>query len=143
MEREQRTSFSSTSEAEATENAPLEQVVVENSISLGISAGHDAQVDNSLVLGAVVAGNDLTVSDSFGSALVAGNDLRVQDGGGAVVVAGGDVHLTDGAIGILVAGGNAHLDGNSKILMTSQQALILGIAAGGVLALSQLLLRRK
>lgn len=128
---------------EATQNSTPENNIIENSIALGVSAAHDANIANSLVLGGIAAGNDLTISDSAGAAFVAGNDLHVQDSGGMVMVVGGETHLKDGVIGILVAGGDIHLDGDSKILMTSQQAMIFGAAAGLVLALFGLLFGRK
>lgn len=129
-------------QGEAIESATPENGLVQNSIAMSVSAGHDASIEQSVVLGGVVAGNDLKISDSVGGAFVAGNDLQLEDSGSLVAVVGGDTNAKDSIIGLLVASGDTNLDGDSKVLMTSQQALIFGAAAGAVFAILSLLFGR-
>jgi hypothetical protein len=127
--------------AEGAEDAASDDKTIENVLALGISAGHDAKVGNSLVLGGVVAGNDAVFSDGAAMTVVAGADLQLHDGGALFAVVGGDTHVKEGGIGILIGGGDVHLEEGSQILMTSQQAVIVGAVAGAVLALFSLVFR--
>lgn len=131
------------------EQAPQEQpgrlegenTVVENSMALSVSAANNAKVENSMAA-AFVAGNDLTAMNSAGAIFVAGNDVNLQQGGGAVMVVGNQAHFESSTIGILIPSGDVNLYGESKVLMTTQQALALGAGFGIVFALLTAFLRR-
>jgi hypothetical protein len=122
-------------------DAKTESAVVENSIALSVSAAQDAKVENSAAI-AFVAGNDLHLTNSGGSTLVAGNNMNIQNGGGAMMVVGNDAQVEGSTIGILFPGGDVNLYGDSKVLMTTQQALALGAGLGVVFALLTAFLRR-
>ena len=110
------------------------------------------------------AEGDVTVSESGSLAMVAGGNLEVKEGGAGFVVAGGDVSLSYGGTGTLIAGGSAELSEStvgqmftveanvtggrvgllvagradlhqSEVLMSVQQAAVLGAVAGLVLFL--------
>jgi hypothetical protein len=116
---------------------------VESKLALGVAGQHDVRVQESLILGGVVAGNDLTASESGAGVFVAGGDVQLEEGGALIMVVGGDTHLKGSGIGVLVAGGDVHLDDQSQILMTSQHALIIGAVAGAVFALLSLIFARR
>ncbi len=142
------TSSSAVPENEA-EQAPQEQpgspegenVVVENSMAVSVSAARDARVENSMAA-ALVAGNDLTATNSAGSTFVAGRDLILQQGGGAFMVVGNQAHVESSTIGIMIPKGDVSLYGDSKVLMTTQQALAFGAGLGVVFAVLSAFLRR-
>ena len=138
--------------------SPLEeQKIIENSVVMQVSAVQ-INVENSLV-GAAAAESDLSVTDSAGGAFAAGRDLTFHDGGGMVFVAGGDLALSDGGgllmvaggeakienggAALLIAGGPVTLEGDSKVLMTTEQALAFGAAFGAVFTVFSFLLRRR
>ncbi len=119
----------------------VEKGLVENSVALSVSAQQDAGIENSMVFGAV-AGRDMTVEESMVTVAAVGHDLTLQEGGAVVVQVGGAVQVEGGAIGLLVARSEVTLN-NSKILMTTQQALALGAAFGVVFALLRTLFGRR
>jgi protein tyrosine phosphatase (PTP) superfamily phosphohydrolase (DUF442 family) len=125
------------------ESTPPDDQTIHDTLALGVSAGNDAHISDSLILGGVVAGHDASLSDGGAFTVVAGADLQLEDGGALVAVVGGDTHVKDGGIGILIGGGDVHLAEGSQVLMTSQQAVIIGLVAGAVLTLLSLILRRK
>jgi hypothetical protein len=121
--------------------------------------------------GAVVAGEDATLSASFAGAVVAGRDMVVTAGGGQFLVAGGDITLTTGGAQILVAGGDVDATnlnggvlvarrvsvergivgvlvardadlGNARVLLNTPQAAALGAVLGLVAPVVAFLLHR-
>jgi len=116
---------------------------VQQQMANHISAGHDIFVQESLVLNGTVAGNDISLVESAAIAAVAGGNTSMKESGVVVAVVGGDTHLDESAIGLLVSGGEVHLGEGSRILMTTQQALVFGLAAGAALGLFNLLFGKK
>ncbi|MDJ0664171.1 MAG: hypothetical protein QNJ75_06395 [Acidimicrobiia bacterium] len=112
----------------------------------------------------VQAEGDIAMREGGSLAMVAGGNLDIREGGAGFVVAGGDVNLSYGGAGTLIAGGGAELSEatvgqmvtveanvaggrvgllvagranleQSEILITVQQAAVLGAVAGLVLFL--------
>jgi hypothetical protein len=127
--------------AEEPEADGSETVIFERSLALSVSASRDAQIESSLAL-AMVAGNHLAANDSLGGVYVSGGDLQIQQGGGGLMVVGGQANLDRSFIGLLLPGGEVNLGENSKILLTTRQALAIGAGLGVVFALLNAFLRR-
>ena len=101
---------------------------------------------------AMVAGGNVDLREGGTGLLVAGGDVSVSYGGAGTVIAGGGAELSEsavgqmatveanvkgGRIGLLVAG-RANLE-QSEILISAQQAAVLGVVGGiGVFLLSKL-----
>ena len=119
----------------------VEKNRVENSMVVSVSAQQDAEVNNSLVFSTAV-GRDLTATDSMLVNIAAGHDLKLQQGGAGVLKVGGQAQVENGTIGLLIAKSDVTLT-NSRVLMTTPQAIALGAAFGAVYALLRVLLRGK
>jgi len=121
----------------------VEKAMVENSMAVSVSAEQDAGIENSLVF-AVAAGRDMTTTNGLDIIVAVGHDLKIQQGAAGVLRVGGEAQVEKGTIGLLVAKSGVTLK-DSKVLMTTQQAIALGAAFGAVYALLQALLggRRK
>jgi hypothetical protein len=119
----------------------VEKTLVENSLAVSVSAQQDAEVNNSMVI-SLAAGRDLTATDSMLTNVAAGHDLKIQDRGTVILKVGGQAHVENGTIGLLIARSDVTLT-NSRVLMTTQQAIALGAAFGAVYALLRTLLRGK
>jgi hypothetical protein len=114
-----------------------------------------ALVSNSLV-GTLEVGDDAVLTTSGAFSARAGGDIIVNAGGAAIMTAGGDVHINgggglllasrhsqvdSGAIGILLAQ-HAELHPGVRVLLTTRQALIIGLLAGIGYPLVRYLLQR-
>lgn len=92
---------------------------------------------------AVVAGGDASIREGGAGFCVVGGSLSVSEGGAGTLLVGGDAELnettvgqmataqatmTGGRVGVLVAG-KADLR-QSEVLLTTQQAAVLGAVAG-------------
>ena len=119
----------------------VEKAMVENSMAFSVTANQDAGIENSMVM-AVAAGRDMTASNGLDIVVAVGHDLKIQQGAAGVVKVGGEVQVDNGTIGLLVAKSGVTLN-NSKVLMTTQQAIALGAAFGFVYAVLSRLLRGK
>jgi biopolymer transport protein ExbD len=119
----------------------VEKTLVENSLAVSVSAQQDAEVNNSLVFSTAV-GHDLTSINSLETNVAVGNDLKLQQGGAIILKVGGQAQVEGSTIGLLVAKSEATLT-NTRVLMTTQQAIALGAAFGAVYALLRTLLRGK
>jgi hypothetical protein len=110
-------------------------------MAMSVNAKHDAEVNNSLVI-AVAAGNDLASSESMGFVAAVGHDLSLKEGTLLLANVGGQTQVENGTVGLLVAKSGVTLT-NTRVLMTTQQALALGAAFGVVYALVSKLLGSK
>ena len=119
----------------------VEIAMVQNSMAVSVSADQDAGIENSLVM-AVAAGRDMTTTNGLDIIVAVGHDLKIQQGAVGVLRVGGEAHVEKGTIGLLVAKSGVTLK-DSKVLMTTQQAIALGAAFGAVYALVRALLRGK
>jgi hypothetical protein len=114
-----------------------------------------ALVSKSLV-GTLEVGDDAVLTTSGAFSARAGGDIIVNAGGAAVMTAGGDVHINgggglllvsqrsqveSGAIGILLAQ-HAELHPGVRVLLTTRQALIIGLLAAVGYPLVRYLLQR-
>jgi hypothetical protein len=118
-----------------------EKLHVDNSMAVSVSAKHDAEVNNSMVF-SVAVGNSMTTSNGLDMVTAVGHDLNVMDGAVLIATVGGQAQVENGTVGLLVAKSGATLN-NTKVIMTTQQALALGAALGVVFALLSRLLRGK
>ncbi len=127
---------------EATSSQPETPLMtlVENSLALSVNAQQNAVVDNSLVLG-LAAGKDMIAIDSLMPMAAVGRDLDIRQGGAMTLVVGSKAQVKNSQIGLLIAKGDVTLE-NSRVLMTTQQALALGAALGAACALVGRLFRR-
>ncbi len=116
----------------------VEKTAVENSVALSVSAEMNAEVENSMVM-AVVSGRDMTAVESMTSIAVVGRDLKIEKGGAGFVQVGGKAQVENGTVGLLIARSEVILN-NSRVIMTTRQALALGAAFGAVFALLRRLL---
>jgi hypothetical protein len=114
---------------------------VNNSMALSVSAKQDAEVNNSMVF-SVAVGNCMTTSNGLDMVTAVGHDLHVNQGAVLIATVGGQAQVENGTVGLLVAKSGATLN-NTRVLMTTQQALALGAALGVVFALVSKLLRGK
>ena len=122
--------------------SPLPEVLpVNNSMVGSVNASQDAEVNNSMV-GALAVGRDSSVTNSFSSVVAVGRDLHFKDGCGLMLTVGNQAQVESSKIGVLLAKSDVTLT-DSKILMTTQQAIAFGAAFGAVFALCSTLLRRK
>ena len=119
----------------------VEKAIVENSLVMSVSAQQDAEVLNSMVM-AAAAGRDMTASHGLDIMVAVGHDLKIQQGAAGVLKVGGEAHVEVSTIGLLVAKSGVTLN-NTRVLMTTQQAIALGAAFGAVYALLRRLLRGK
>ena len=129
------------SEIEAPQPPAAEITAVQNSVALSVSAQKDARVDNSMVM-AVAAGRDMTATESMTTIAAVGRDLKIEQGGAGLIQVGGKAQVEKGTVGLLIARSGVTLN-NSRVIMTTQQALALGAAFGAVYALLRRLLRGK
>lgn len=129
--------------AEASTQPPTpENAVVENSMAVSVSAQQDAEVMNSMVF-SIAAGRDLTATNSMITSAAVGHDLELQEGGACMLVVGGQAQVDNSTIGLLVARSEAISLNNSKIIMTTPQAIALGATLGAVFAILRVLLGRR
>jgi hypothetical protein len=118
---------------EDVESPSAEFVNVESSIVGSVSAEQDASIQDSVV-GVSAAGRDMTADGSVMSVVAVGRDLDFQNGSGLVFSVGNTAEVTNSMIGVLSARGDLTLV-DSKVLMTTRQALALGIGIGSTFAL--------
>lgn len=90
--------------------------------------------------GALLAGRDATLTGSGGMIIAAGRDLALQDGGGGVLLAQ-TAHVADATIPLVIAR-DLNASGNARILLSTPQAIALGIACGAALAVIGAVIRR-
>jgi len=121
--------------------AETEKLHVDNSMAVSVTAKHDAEVNNSMVF-SVAVGNSMTTSNGLDMVTAVGHDLIVKEGAVLVATVGGQAQVENGTVGLLVAKSGATLN-NTKVIMTTQQALALGAAFGVVFALLSKLLGGK
>ncbi len=115
--------------------------MVESSMALSVSAKQDAEINSSMVI-AAAAGRDMTVSESMVSVAAVGHDLTLKESGSVMMQVGGPVQVENGTVGLLVARSEVTLN-NSRVIMTTPQALALGAAFGAAYALLRTLLGRR
>ncbi len=89
--------------------------------------------------GALFAGHDATLTSSGSMIIAAGHDLELQGGGGGVLLAD-TVHIADATIPLVIAR-DLNISGDTRILLSTSQAIALGIACGAALAVTGALLR--
>lgn len=128
--------------SEPDEQADAENVVVDSSIVLKVSASQDADVRDSVV-GALVAGDDLRATGCIGSAYVAGRDLNLKEGKGKVLVVGNSAMVDHSTVGILVGGSDVSFTGGSKLVITMPVALMMVVVTGGMIGVAAYLLHRE
>lgn len=128
-------------EIEVAQPPEVETTSVENTMALSVSAQHDAEIENSMVIG-LAAGQNLSAENSFLGSAAVGGGLKIEDSGAGVLVVGGQAEIKHGTIGLLIAKSEANLT-DSRILMTTPQAIALGAAFGTVYALLRVLLGGK
>lgn len=128
---------SSPEEGDASQSAARR---VEDSLVGYLSIQQDAEVSDSLV-GGLVAGRDIAASESLSSIAIAGRDLHVNQAFGGILIAGNRAEVQGSTIGWLVTGSSATLV-DSRVLVTTRQALAFGAAMGAALALVSAVLRR-
>jgi len=120
---------------------PVEKIMVENSMAVSVSAQQDAEVSNSMVFSLAV-GRDMAATNNLLINAAVGHDLDVKQGGAGILKVGGEAQVENGTIGLLITGSDITLN-NSRILMTTPQAIALGAVFGAVYALLRMLLGRK
>jgi hypothetical protein len=121
-----------------------------------IKIGQSAAVQNG-VSGAVVAGRDAVVSNSVSGAVVAGGSVELANSLSGVTVVGGKAHIANSnsgllfskaatiehsTVGVLFAPETA-LGQDVKVIMTTRQALLFGVAFGMVAVIFGGLFRRR
>jgi hypothetical protein len=119
----------------------VEKAMVESSMVMSVSAQQDAEVKNSMVMSAA-AGRDMANSYGLDIMVAVGHDLKIQQGGAGILKVGGEAQVDNGTVGLLIAKSGVTLN-NSRVLMTTPQAIALGAAFGAVYALLRTLLRGK
>jgi hypothetical protein len=72
--------------------------------------------------------------------IAAGHDLALQGGGGGVLLAD-TVHVADATIPLVITR-DLNASGNTRILLSTPQAIALGIACGAALAVTGAIIRR-
>jgi len=90
--------------------------------------------------GTLLAGHDATLTSSGGMIIAAGHDLALQGGGGGVLLAD-TVHVADATIPLVITR-DLNASGNTRILLSTPQAIALGIACGAALAVTGAIIRR-
>lgn len=92
----------------------------------------------------VVIGDQVSVTQAGAQLFIAQGDLSISQGGGRVMVSGRDASISQGGAGIAVAqrlhaersyiglalGKNIELTDDSRLILGSSQAAVLGIVAG-------------
>lgn len=105
---------------------------------------------------AFVAANDLHVEQGGGSALVAGNRITVHKGGGSLVASGAGISIHQGGAGIAIApeitfeksfvglavGKSVKIGEDSRVIIGSKEAAVLGLCVVAGSALARLVGRR-
>jgi hypothetical protein len=115
-------------------------VTVRESGSLAMVVGGNATLDES-GCGMLIAGGDVTIRDGGGGNLLAGGNVSVINGGAGNIVAGGGASVADSRVGVLLTP-QAKLE-NSEVILSTQHAVVLGLAAGATLFVLGRLLRRR
>lgn len=102
-----------------------------------------AEQDVTMALSAaarVHAGGDAIITGGAAGALLAGGDARME-GGSAAILVSRQSHLESGMVGLLIAR-DVQLSGESRVLLTLREALIIGAAIGTLVPLVRYLLNR-
>jgi hypothetical protein len=115
-------------------------VTLRESAALAVVAGGNASLSEA-GCGMLIAGGDVTLNDGGGGNMLAGGNFSVTNGGAGNVVAGGGASVVDSRVGVLLTP-QATLE-NSEVILGTQQAVALGVAAGATLFLLGRLLRRR
>lgn len=125
-----------------------DDLLIDSSL-VGVVRGKDIRLDRGGA-GVVLASGDMQMNQGGGQVMAAGGDMPVAQGGGGLMFAGGDMSISQGGGGILVAGGEARVDdgtvgvllapkvvlgNNTRVLVSTPQAIIIGIVAGAVIGL--------
>lgn len=108
--------------------------------ALAVVAGGNASMKEA-GCGMLVAGGDVTISEAGGGNMIVGGSLSVANGAVGNVFAGGGVSVADSRIGALLTP-QASLE-NSEVILGTQQAVALGVAAGATLFVLGRLFRRR
>lgn len=90
--------------------------------------------------GALLASRDATLTSSGSIIIAAGHTLELQNGGGGVLLAD-TAHVADATIPLAIAR-DLKTSGNTRILLSTPQAIALGVACGVALAVTGALMRR-
>jgi hypothetical protein len=89
---------------------------------------------------AFVSGGPMTVTQGGGQTLIAGGAMTVTQGGGGILVAT-QASVEQSVVGVLLCG-QASLGEGTRVLLSTRQAIAMGVALGLVFALAGRLLRR-
>ncbi len=104
---------------------------------------------------AIVAGGNAEITEGGAGFCVVGGDVTINQGGAGNMIVGGSVELSEGAVGQMATmeanvtdsrvgfllAANANLE-RSEVMLTTQQAVGLGVAAGLVLFILGKLFKR-
>lgn len=104
-----------------------------------LAAGNNLNL-NQGIASIVAAGNTINFSQGGGTAFLAGNSINIDRGGGAIMMAGA-VKAQKSFFGIVIAGA-VKLEEDSRVLLSTPQAVGLGAALGVSFAVASRLLRR-
>lgn len=132
-----------------------ERVVFKNGLA-GIVASRDRAELQSGGAIVVAAGGDLHLTSGGGAIIAAGGNTSVTAGGGQILVSGGEMRIKNGGGALLIAGrakvenavigillsGSTSPGANTRVLLNTSQAAVLGVALGLTFALANPLLRK-
>lgn len=108
-------------------------------------------------IGVATASGNAALSQGYVGAIMAGNDASISNSGGILMAARGRIEMHGGSGGMLIAD-TAHIDnatiplaitrnltlsGNARVVLTTPQAAALGIGCGAALAAVWYLLQRQ
>ncbi len=124
---------------QAADDVSARKLTLLRSRARHIRAGDDINASFSGAL-TMRAGGDMLVNGGGSAVMTAGRDLRLE-GGGALIAVAREAHVSAGGVGVLLAG-RAAVDPEARVLLTTQQALILGAAVGILYPLVRYLLNR-
>ncbi len=131
---------------EPSENSQIESETnqTENGLNSGmgvtVNAPNDAKVDSSMAV-VIAVGRDAQIDSSLANVVPVGRDLSMSDSVGGIMPVGNKAELHGSSVGVLISN-NIELSEDSKVLLTTPQAIALGAALGSAFAMVTFLLRR-
>ena len=128
---------------DATEQALVvveaRKALMSRSVAKTVTASNSAVMNLSGAL-TVRAGDDIVVTAGGAGVMIAGGDLHMEGGASGVITAR-DAHIESGFVGVLLAR-RASLGEQTRVLLTTRHAVLIGLLIGGLFPLTRYLLRR-
>jgi hypothetical protein len=128
---------------DATEQALVvveaRKALMSRSVAKTVTASNSAVMNLSGAL-TVRAGDDIVVTAGGAGVMIAGGDLHMEGGAGGVIAAK-EAHVESGFVGLLLAR-RASMGEQTRVLITTRQAVLIGVLIGALFPLTRYLLRR-